>query len=61
MTKVAYDQMAVGVAQEKGVINQMTEYMNAGFEALDLLIQARTITAEEAIEMLKTTTAEYFE
>ena len=61
VTKVAYDQMAVGVAQEKGVINQMTEYMNAGFEALDLLIQARTITAEEAIEMLKTTTAEYFE
>ena len=59
--RVAYDQMEYGEAQEKGVIPQMTEYMNAGFEALDLLIQAQTITAEEAIEMMKTTTAEYFE
>lgn len=58
--RLAYDQMGDGEAQEKGVISQMTEYMNAGFEALDLLIQAQSITAEEAIEMMKTTTAEYF-
>ncbi len=57
---LAYEQMQDGEAQEKGVITQMTEYMYAGFEVLDLLIQAQSITPEEAIEMMKTTTAEYF-
>ena len=59
--KLAYDQMEYGVCQEKGVIAQMTEYMNAGFDTLDLLIEAQSITPEEAVEMMKTTTAEYFE
>ena len=58
--KVAYDQMETAVCQEDPYVPFLQDYTKACWDAVSLLIQEGSITPEEAVEQIKTTTAKFF-
>ncbi len=58
--KVAYDQMATAKCQEDPYVPFLQDYTKACWDAVSLLIQEGSITPEQALEQIKTTTASFF-
>lgn len=58
--KVAYDQLSVSRGQEVPHVSFKQDFIRACWDAVSLLIQDRSITPEQAVEQIKTTTAEFF-
>jgi sn-glycerol 3-phosphate transport system substrate-binding protein len=60
MSKVAYDQLATAKPQEYPYVPFLQDFTIVCWDATSLLIQDKSITAEEAVEYIKTNTADLF-
>lgn len=58
--KVAYDQVKTGRCQEQPYSPYLQDFIQCCWDAVSLLIQDQSITAEEAVEHIKTNSAQYF-
>ncbi|MGI6654468.1 MAG: ABC transporter substrate-binding protein [Christensenellales bacterium] len=59
--KVAYDQLETAVCQENPYVTFLQDYTQACWDAVSLLIQDQSITPEEAVEQIRTTTEHMFQ
>ncbi len=60
MAKVPYDQLGTAIPQEYPYVSFLQDFTVVCWDASSLLIQDRSITAEEAVEYIKTNTADLF-
>lgn len=58
--KVAYDQVKTGRCQENPYSPYLQDFTQCCWDAVSLLIQDQSITAEEAVEHIKTNSAQFF-
>ncbi len=60
LSKVAYDQLATAMPQEFPYVPFLQDFTIVCWDATSLLIQDKSITAEEAVEYIKKNTADLF-
>lgn len=60
MAKVAYDQLGTAVPQEFPYVPYLQDFTIVCWDASSLLVQDKSISAEEAVEYIKTNTASLF-
>ncbi len=60
MAKVAYDQLGTAIPQEFPYVPFLQDYTIVCWDATSLLIQDKSLNAEEAVEYIKTNTANLF-
>ena len=58
--KVAYDQVTTGRCQENPYSVYLQDFTQCCWDAVSLLIQDQSITAEEAVEHIRTNSAQFF-
>jgi len=58
--KVAYDQVTTGRCQENPYSEYLQDFTQCCWDAVSLLIQDQSITAEEAVEHIRTNSAQFF-
>lgn len=58
--RVGYDQVNTAICQEVPYVVFMQDFVRACWDTVSLLIQEQSITAEEAVEMIRDTTAYLF-
>ncbi len=59
--KVAYDQLETAVCQETPYVTFLQDYTQACWDAVSLLIQDQSITPEQAVEQIRSTTEYMFQ
>jgi hypothetical protein len=60
MAKVPYDQLSTAKPQEFPYVSFLQDFTVVCWDASSLLIQDKSITAEEAVEYIRTNTANLF-
>ncbi len=60
LAKVSYDQLGTAIPQEFPYVSFLQDFTIVCWDATSLLIQDKSITAEEAVEYIKTNTADLF-